>query len=173
MKVVRIVFLALAFSLSGLSADWSSVYNAGNLESQRQRLRQDLDRVVAQEIRPFLTIEQAHAFSQIQLDSPVSITPDPNPFDFYSPKEGQIAIPLLTVAFVEDLAEAYSWLWANHYSSRTVDEYFGMLCHRPASDFPNQRYPSPLVALHIPSNAMENPAVARMTQRLSYRPSLV
>ena len=136
------------------------------LEGQRAHLSQELSTVIAQEIQPFLTLEQAHAFSQIQLDLPAIAPPDPNPLDAYSPSPGHIAIPLLTIAFVADMAEAYAWLWANHCSSLTVDEYMGMLRARPATDFPNQRYPSPLVALHIPANAMQDPAVVKMAQRV-------
>ncbi len=164
--MIRIVFSTLLFSASLYSADWTSLYGAGKLENQRQRLRKDVDLVIAQEIQPFLTVEQAHAFSRIQLDMPVAAQPDASPFDSYSAAEEHITLPLLTVAFVEDMAEAYSWLWANQYSSRTVDEYLGMLRNRLPADFPDNRYPSPLVALHIPNNAMENAAVAKMTQRV-------
>jgi len=164
---VRATFTILLLASSALSAaDWSSLYGASSLEKQRPRLRHDVDLVIAQEIQPFLTAEQAHAFSNIQLDLPVSAPPDANPFDVYSPGEGRITLPLLTIAFVEDMAEAYSWLWANRYSSRTVDEYLGMLSNRSPSDFPDNRYPSPLIALHIPANAMEDPAVAKMTERV-------
>jgi hypothetical protein len=163
---VKAAFIAALLASSALYAsDWSSLYG-GKLEDQRQRYRKDVDLVIAQEIQPFLTTEQAHAFSKLQIDLPATAAPEPNPFDFYSASEGHITLPLLTVAFVEDMAEAYSWLWANQCSSRTVDEYLGMLRNRPASDFPDQSYPSPLVALHIPKDALENPAVAKMTERV-------
>lgn len=163
---MRLVF-TLLFSAGVLcAADWSSLYDQGKLEERRQRFRNDVDLVIAQEIQPFLTVEQAHAFSKIRLDLPVTAAPEPNPFDFYSPGEGRITLPLLTVAFVEDMAEAYSWLWANRCSSQTVDEYLGMLRNRVPADFPDQHYPSPLVALHIPSNALDDPAVAKMTLRV-------
>jgi hypothetical protein len=164
--VVRLVFIALIFAVSALCSDWSSLYDAAKLESQRPRLQQDLNTVIAQEIRPFLTLEQAHAFFKIGLDIPVQTGPDPNPLDFYSPKEGHIVVPLMTVAFVEDLSQAYSWLWANHFSSRTVDEYLGMLRQHAPGDFQNHQYPNPLVALHIPADAMNDPAVAQMAQRV-------
>jgi hypothetical protein len=151
---------------SAWSADWSSLYDAGGLISQRARLSADVDRVIAQEIEPFLTNAQALAFSKIQIDLPETADPSPNPLDSYSAREGHITLPLLTVAFVEDMAEAYSWLWANRYSSQTVDEYLGMLRNRAPGDFPGNRYPNPLVALHIASEAMSNPAVAKMTQRV-------
>ena len=164
--MLRIVLLALAFSLSGLASDWSSLYGTANLESQRVRLRQDLNTVIAQEIQPFLTLEQARAFSEIELDFPATVAPDPNPLDFFSTSNGHIVVPLLTIAFVEDMAKAYAWLWANHCSSQTVDEYLGMLRERHPGDFPDQHYPAPLVALHIPDNAMQDPAVAKMALRV-------
>jgi hypothetical protein len=163
---MRIVLLTLLLSACGWAADWSSIYGADNLEAQRKRLQQDLDLVIAQEIRPFLTLEQAHAFSNIQIDLPAVAQPDPNPLDFYSPQAGHIAVPLLTIAFVEDMGQAYAWLWANHCSSQTVDEYLGMLRERVPGDFAKGHYPSPLVALHIPPNALDDPAVAKMAQRV-------
>lgn len=164
---MRAIFNVLLLTSTVLSAaDWSSLYDTASLEKQGPRLRHDVDLVIAQEIQPFLTVEQAHAFSQIQLELPLTAPPEPNPFDCYSPGEGRLILPLLTVAFVEDMAEAYSWLWANRYSSRTVDEYLGMLRNRSPGDFPGNRYPSPLVALHIPADARRDPAVAKMTERV-------
>ena len=163
---MRIVVITLLLSSCGWAADWSSLYGADKLEVQRPRLQKVLDLVIAQEIQPFLTEEQAHAFANIRVDLPAIAPPDPNPLDFYSPQVGHIAVPLLTIAFVEDMGQAYAWLWANHCSSQTVDEYLGMLRERTPGDFPNGHYPSPLVALHIPANAMNDPAVAKMAQRV-------
>jgi hypothetical protein len=164
--VTRIVFSALLFATIGFCSDFTSLYGSDKLESERARFERDLYTVIAQEIEPFLTLEEAHAFSNIQLNLPVTAPPDPNPLDFYSPDKGHITVPLLTIAFVEDMAEAYSWLWANHYSSQTVDEYLGMLRERAPDAFPNHHYPNPLVALHIPKNAMDDPAVAKMAERV-------
>jgi hypothetical protein len=163
---MRLVVLALLFASVSICGDWSSIYNAQYLESQRERLTKDVDLVVAQEIQPFLTSAQARAFFDIQIDLPLTAEPEPNPFDFYSARAGVITLPLLTVAFVADMSEAYAWLWANRYSSQTVDEYLGMLRNRAPADFPGHHYPTPLEALHIPANAMENPAVAQMSERV-------
>jgi hypothetical protein len=163
---MRLVVLALLFASRVFCGDWSSIYDAKSLESQRERLTKDVDLVIAQEIQPFLTSAEARAFADIKIDLPISTEPAPNPLDFYSAHAGNITLPLLTVAFVEDMSEAYSWLWANRYSSQTVDEYLGMLRNRTPSDFPGNRYPTPLEALHIPANALENPAVAEMRDRV-------
>ncbi len=163
---MRLVVFGLWFATSVFCSDWSSLYDAQRLESRRERLSNDVDAVIAQEIQPFLTSVQAHAFSEITIDLPLTAEPSANPFDYYSARPGNITLPLLTVAFVEDMSEAYSWLWANRFSSQTVDEYLGMLRNRAPGDFPGSRYPTPLVALHIPANALENPAVAQMTDRV-------
>jgi hypothetical protein len=164
---VRAFFTALLLCSSGLYAsDWSSLYDQASLQNQQPRFRRQVDTVIAQEIEPFLTVEQAHTLSQVQVDLPPTAGPEPNPFDFYSASPAHITLPLLTVAFLDDLAEAYSWLWANHCSSQTVDQYLGMLRNRLPADFPDRRYPSPLMALHIPANSSGNPAVAKMTERV-------
>jgi hypothetical protein len=163
---MRLVVFVLLLASSALCGDWSSLYDAHHLESRRESLTKDVDLVIAQQIQPFLTSSQAHAFSDIAMDLPCTAEPAAIPFDFYSARPGVITLPLLTVAFVEDMAEAYAWLWANRYSSQTVDEYLGMLRHRLPSDFPGNRYPPPLEALHIPANALDNPAVAQMTDRV-------
>jgi hypothetical protein len=165
---VRVVFAALLFISSTLlsASDLSSLYDQNKLEGQRQRLHDDLDRVIAQEITPFLTEAQVRAFFQVPIDLPLTTPPDPDAFDFFSSPNGHITVPLLTIAFVEDLSEAYAWLWANGYSSQTVDEYMGMLRNHHPADFLGHCYPSPLTALHIPSDALKDPAVANMTQRV-------
>lgn len=165
---MRVVVGALLFASASVltAADFGSLYSESKLENQRQHFHDDLERVIAQEIKPFLTLEQAHAFFSVPIDLPVMAEPEPNPFDFFTAPDGHIAVPLLTIAFVEDMAEAYSWLWANGYSSQTVDEYLGMLRNREPGDFPDHRYPCPLTALHIPADAMDNPAVAKMTERV-------
>ena len=163
---MRLVVIALCIASCAFCGDWSSLYDAQRLESQRERLTEDVNLVIAQEIQPFLTSAQARAFSDIQIDLPLSAEPAANPFDFYSARAGNITLPLLTVAFVEDMSEAYSWLWANRYSSQTVDEYVGMLRSRASGDFPGNHYPTPIEALHVPANALENPAVAQMTDRV-------
>jgi hypothetical protein len=165
-EAVQAVLLCIALATNALTADWSSLYDANRLESERGGLAKDVDLVVAQEIQPFLTGSQAHAFSKLQLDLPAIGELEPNPLDFYSAHPRHITLPLLTVAFVEDMAQAYAWLWANHYSSLTVDEYLGMLRNRAPGDFPAGRYPTPLEALHIPANALDNAAVAQMAQRV-------
>ena len=75
-------------------------------------------------------------------------------------------LPVRTLLFVEDLARAYGWLWTNRYTTKTVDEYLGMLRYRRQSNFADGRYPTPLVALHIPDNALNDAKVVETAVRL-------
>jgi hypothetical protein len=163
---MRLVVTSFLLAASACCADLTSLYGVDNLESRRGRLTEDVNLVIAQEIQPFLTEAQVRAFTNIQLDLPPTVGSTPDPFDFYSAKPKHITLPLLTVAFIEEMSQAYSWLWANRFSSQTVDEYLGMLGNRAPADFPGHRYPAPLAALHIPADAMNNPAVAGMAARV-------
>ncbi len=136
------------------AGDWSSLYDHSHLEAEKPRLQKALDYVLANEIQPYLPEGQRVAFGlqQINLPLPSAV---PNPLSIYSENRA-IQFPLFSMLFVEDLARAYSWLWTNRYSTKTVDEYLAMLRYRSADDFPDHRYPSPLAALHIPADALSD-----------------
>ncbi len=157
--------LCLFFSVIGLlvphdviAASWESLYDTQVLEKEKPQLQEQLDDLLAKEIRPYLNERETHALAGVQIELPAMGL---NPLDFCGGK-GRLTLPLLTLQFTEDLAEAYAWLWANHYSSETVDEYMGMLHYQPPGAFPDARYPAPLTALHIPANALDTPAVKNM-----------
>lgn len=139
------------------AGDWSSLYDRSHLEAEKTRLRKALDYVLANEIQPFLPEGQRVAFGLEQVDLPLPPAVA-DPVSIYS-ENGAIEFPLVSMLFVEDLARAYSWLWTNRYSTKTVDEYLAMLRYRSATDFADHRYPSPLLALHIPADALSDKKV--------------
>lgn len=164
-----LLFLAVLAPLPLSAGDWSSLYDRSHLEAEKPRLRKALDYVLEHEIEPFLPEGQRVAFGLQQVDMPLPLALA-NPVSIYS-KEGTIEFPLASMLFVEDLARAYSWLWTNRYSTKTVDEYLAMLRYRSASDFAGHRYPSPLVALHIPADALSDKKVVDLavgTRRTAY-----
>jgi hypothetical protein len=104
-------------------------------------------------------------FGVLPIDLPLDAN-STSPIDEDLHRSGVIVLPALTLLFVEDLAKAYAWLWSNRLSSETVDEYISMLRYRKASDFPDGKYPAPAVALHVPSNALDNASANKMFVRL-------
>jgi hypothetical protein len=76
-----------------------------------------------------------------------------------------VVAPAFSLLFVEDLCTAYAWLYKQGYSLETIDEYLAMLRYKGAADFPQGRYPPPLVALGVPASAAEDPDVNSMALR--------
>ncbi len=88
--------------------------------------------------------------------------------DYYSGQRGGrsfVAMPVLSLMFLEDLCTAYAWLHLKGYSLETIDEYITMLRYKKAADFPDGRYPPPLKALKIPPNALAERAVDDLSLR--------
>ena len=158
------IFCFFAGSLLCWGSDWSSIYDSNRLEAEKPRLQTSVDYLVQNEITPFVPQQESTAFGLQAIDLPVNGI-ESNPLDFYA-QANHIILPVRTLLFVEDLSRAYSWLWANHYTTKTIDEYLSMLRYRAASAFPDARYPAPLVALHVPETALADPHVVETAVRL-------
>ncbi len=160
----KFVCCFLALTLLSAAADWSSLYDPAKLEGEKDRLQTAVNVVIEKEITPFIPAQQTTAFGLLTFDLPINGF-RPDPLDFYSQKQ-HIVLPVRTLLFVEDLSRAYGWMWANQYSTKTVDEYLSMLRYRPVSSFTGDRYPEPLAALHIPQNALADARVVDGSVRL-------
>lgn len=161
---MKLLLCCLAGALSCCAADWSSLYDSGKLEAERPRIQQAIDFVITNEITPFISHQEATFIGLQPIDLPSSGFRS-NPLDFYS-QGNHLVLPVRTMLFVEDLARSYGWLWANRYTTRTVDEYLSMLRYRAASSFADGKYPAPLSALHIPADALSDPRVVEASLRL-------
>ncbi len=73
-----------------------------------------------------------------------------------SPTDSASCAPIASLKFLDDLCTAYAWLQINGYGLETISEYAAMLRYQ---SFPDGRYPRPLLALRIPSDALRNPRV--------------
>jgi hypothetical protein len=81
-------------------------------------------------------------------------------------EKNTVSLSIGSLLFFEDLSIAYAWLWANGYNLSTIDEYGAMLRYRQPSSFAGNRYPLPLLALHIPPSALANSKVDALSLRL-------
>jgi len=164
---VRTLFLIFLFLwISGVchAADWSTLYTPAKLKAEQPRLQTAIDFLIQKEIQPFLPAQQATVFGLQTIDLPLEGFRS-DPLDVYA-ENGRIILPVRTLLFLEDLSRCYAWLWTNRMSTKTVDEYLGMLRYRTASDFPDHQYPAPLKALHIPDDALSDPKVVESAVRL-------
>jgi hypothetical protein len=159
------VLLGALAAGSAAAADWTSLYPVSQMLGEKPRLEQVLRGTISQEIEPYFTPEQRRSFFDLEVNLLLD-NKTASPIEFDLPRTGEVTIPLVTLLFVEDLAKAYAWLWANRCSSETIDEYTAMLRYRRPADFPGGRYPAPLEALHVPAGALENPDVKKMFLRM-------
>jgi len=156
-RSLTVAALLLLIAAVCQAADWSTLYTPAKLKAEQPRLQTAIDFLIQKEIQPFIPAEQATAFGLQTIDLPLDGFRS-DPLDVYA-ENGHIILPVRTLLFLEDLSRCYGWLWTNRMSTKTVDEYLGMLRYRSASDFPDHQYPDPLKALHIPENALSDPKV--------------
>jgi hypothetical protein len=161
------VIMAWLVPLTVLANDWVDMYS-GAIEQHQPRLERRINELYVKGFQPFLATAEAHRLARVAIEVPRVGEVAKDPTDFYSITGGNsptVVMPALSLMFLEDLCTAYAWLWANDYSLETIDEYVAMLRYRKPGDFPGGRYPAPLKALGIPSDALEDKRVNDMSLR--------
>lgn len=164
-------WLALALLLApGTAAvgDLGPLYGAQRLAGEGPRLERRVRELYSRGIEPELDEQERRALAGVTFEFPWAAR-DGNPLQFWSSRKdgrGAVALPILSLLFVEDLATAAAWLTSHGYSLETIDEYVTMWRYRPAEALPGGRLPPPLAALGIPADALAEPAVDELSLRL-------
>jgi hypothetical protein len=169
-------WILVCFLLAPIAAtanDLAKMYDTARLSREKARFDRRVNEIYARGIWPQLTGEEKRAIGDVELELPL-VGKHPvsgqtlGPLDFYSYGRGGrpvIALPVLSLLFVEDICLAYAWLYVRGYSLETIDEYVTMLRYKNAADFAGDRYPSPLNALHIPNDALGDSRVDELSLR--------
>lgn len=165
--ILTVLAVVLTLPLSA-AADYSDMYPQTVLAEDAERYKRFIGELYTLGIRPHLTDVEQQALDKVGFDFPL---PEPGDYllDFYVYNwDGRpyVALPLMSMKVVEDIMTARAWLWANGYSFDTVDIYAAMLQYKPITAFPSGRYPPPLEALGVPSNALSDERVDGMSLRL-------
>jgi len=80
-----------------------------------------------------------------------------HPFDYYFNLEKKsVTMPILTVKFMDDIAIALAWMERRGCSKKSVYDYIGALRYQNPGGLNGGRFPTPLKALKIPSNALDD-----------------
>ena len=162
-----IVLLAAAGSSATTpeAGDVGRLYEEKKLVQEKSRLENVVRQIWTKAYLPALTPEEKRRLATVQLEFPL-IGRARSPIDFSANAEkNTLSLSIVSLLFFEDLSIAYAWLWANGYSLSTIDEYVAMLKYRKPSVFAGKRYPLPLPALHIPTNALTNAKVDALSLR--------
>lgn len=167
-----VLLLLLLPSVGWTAGEWIEMYPADRLVREKPRLEERANQMLGI-LRTLISKgglagAKAPLLASVRVEVPLSDDAGV-PLDFasrYSSSTGVVVAPTFSLLFVEDLCTAYAWLYKQGYSLETIDEYLAMLRYKRAADFPQGRYPAPLVALGIPASAAEDPGVNALALRL-------
>jgi hypothetical protein len=115
-----------------------------------------------------LSPEEKQRLQSVDIAFPLT-SPRGDPLDYYtllSSTAAQINLPVLSIKFFDDLAIAYAWLGENGYDTQTATDYVALLKYLYPADFPGGRYEAPLRALQIPADALSDPVVNNLAQKI-------
>lgn len=160
------LFLILLLPIAVHAKDWSSLYDDVTLAYWQTRYPRSIEWNFKNVILRVLTPAERRALAGVTLQFPLRGFKS-DPLEFYaSLNPPTVTIPILSVKFFDDLSIAYTWLSVNDYSPETVTNYVAMLKYNPPGRFPGGRYPPPLKALRVPDNALANPRVDELSQKI-------
>jgi len=148
----------LSLPIAIQSADMSSMYPTATLQEWASRYAASSNRILNNYVFQYLTAEEKRGLQDVRIDFPLMAegSEHGNPLAFYAPnRQMRVVFPIFSLKFLDDLAIAYAWLQINGYVLDTVSEYTAMLVYKDMGG----RYPAPLQALHIPSNALQDKRV--------------
>lgn len=168
-----LLILFLLAPIVGTAGDLAEMYDAARLARESARFERRINEIYDKGIQPILTSEEKRAIGGVELTFPlVGKNPESgqtlDPLAFYSyGQSGRpgVAMPVLSLLFLEDLCTAYAWLYTRGYSLETIDEYVTMLRYKESTDFTGGRYPPPLKALQIPNDALTDRKVDDLSLR--------
>jgi hypothetical protein len=140
-----------------VAGDYASLYDDATLKQWEPPLRANLLSYFENAILPYLTPEEQRRLREVKIECPPR-GPQGQVVEYYT-RDGTVVMPVLSMRFFGDLALAYAWLEEHKFNPATVQEYVGMIRYKSASDFSGGKYPRPLDALQIPSDARDSPRV--------------
>ena len=166
---VSLAMIMLLIPLAASSKDLSSMYDQATLSYWHTRYPGNTEWNFENLILGKLTPEERATVGDVKLRFPLKaegeIAGEPLAFYATAPPRA-ITIPILSIKFFDDLSVAFAWLEENRYSTETVIDYLSMLKYQQATNFPNGHYPAPLAALNIHDNALKNPLVDDLSQKI-------
>lgn len=162
---VLVVGMALLAPLPAPARDLGSLYDDASLSEWRSRYQDGVLRNYEEVVLPRLTDEERRALAGVVFAFPLR-GPQRDPFEFYATHPPPtVNLPVLSLKFFDDFSVALAWLDRNSYGLDTAYEYLTMLKYADTGQF-GGRYPPPLEALQIPADALQNPAVANLAEKI-------
>lgn len=153
-QVVFVAFILVAASAQG--ADYSNLYDHRTLQKAGNTYAQNLRGVWKEDLLLRLTARERLAAGRVQLNLPL-IGYHKHPFDFYADSfKRQVYIPVFSVKFLDDIAISQAWLERHGCNTLAISDYAGMLRYQGPNKMAHDRLPTPMTAMNIPANALDD-----------------
>jgi hypothetical protein len=153
---------------AAVGEDLSRLYDRAKLAQEKPRLARRIQEMYTKALWPQFTAEEKRILAGVAFEFPLVGEISGDPMEYYSGERGGrqfVAMPVLSLMFLEDLATAYAWLHVHGYSLETIDEYVTMLRYKQGADFRGGRHPPPLEGLQIPPKALADRRVDELSLR--------
>ncbi len=168
-RPVALVMIVLMIPVAAYGKDMSNMYDSATLAYWKTRYpantQYNFENLILAKLKPNERVAVGNIKLYFPLFAEGRAAGDPLAFYATAPPPA-ITMPILSIKFFDDLSVAFAWLEMNGYSAETVTDYLAMLKYKGPAEFPNGWYPTPLTALQIPSNALKNPQVDDLSQKI-------
>lgn len=161
MRTVLALFLG-AIVLPAWAGPADDIFDDSELARWQSRYPDGVRANFLEVILPALDEPARDALRGVRLRFPLKVAGQ-EPLAFYADRDG-ITLSVASIKMLDDLAVALAWLQLNGYATDTVFEYVHWLKY--AAPQAGERLPAPLRALCIPANALDEPAVDNLAQKL-------
>jgi hypothetical protein len=149
--------------------DFSTLYDEATLSYWQTRypdnVRWNFENLLLQKMTP----DERRTLDDTRLEFPLVAGEDMRdvPFAFYAfPSLRTITLPILSIKFLDDMSIASAWLECNGFSQETIMDYMSMLKYADPAGFDGGCFPPPLQALRIPDDALDDPNVDDLSQKI-------
>ncbi|MEB4591932.1 M48 family metalloprotease [Candidatus Thiothrix sp. Deng01] len=151
---------------------WEGFYDKTALEQTSRRSTPDIQTILMEDIPSILTTQQRNLLSGVRIEFPQlpllgkKTSVNTTPVNAYSlSKEKRVILPVFSIRFLRDIAIAYAWLNTKGYGLQTITDYLCMVKYQWPDQLRDVSH-TPLEALGIPANALDDPVVKASFQRL-------
>lgn len=166
LRLIAAFAVALTLAADGARAgNIDALYDDATLSYWRTLYTKGLNSNLKDVIFPRLSAEESQRLAGVRIDVPLRVT-DQEPFAYYTTgTPWVITMSAASLKFFDDYCVAIAWLQTNGYDIETASDYVSMLKYRTPGAI-GGRYPLPLDALQIPGDALDNPRVNNIANRI-------
>lgn len=146
------VVVALLFFSNVANAATVPLYSKTTIAEWEPEFRSMIEENYARLFQPKLSNDEARRLRAIRFVFPVD--PENVLFKFSSSPDGTVRMPVASLLFLKDLANAQAWLELSSYSAQPVLDYFAIIRQGRLAEWP-QAERLPMTALRVPAEEIK------------------